>query len=128
MIPVLNLSIISFIPILVLTVLASGFVALATTYYVKYDAKTQTLGLTIWSIHQAKEWFKGRKLNEREGENVIISWELVENDNELAMAQAIVKLLENPIETQMMTKNARTLVEGFDVAIVKQQWHKLLSE
>ena len=53
---------------------------------------------------------------------------LVENDNEVAMAQAIVKLLENPIEAQMMTKNARMVVEGFDVAIVKQQWHKLLSE
>ncbi|GGK51690.1 MULTISPECIES: glycosyltransferase family 4 protein [Flavobacteriaceae] len=53
---------------------------------------------------------------------------LVENNNEQAMAQAILKLIENPIETQKMTQNARTLVEGFDVAMVKQQWYKLLSE
>ena len=53
---------------------------------------------------------------------------LVENNKELAMANAIVKLIESPIETKIMTKNARTLVEGFDVAIVKQQWYKLLSE
>ena len=51
---------------------------------------------------------------------------LVENNNELEMANAIVKLIENPIETLTMSKNARKLVEGFDVEIVKQQWHKLL--
>lgn len=53
---------------------------------------------------------------------------LVENNNEQAMARAIVKLLENQIETQMMTKNARTLVEGFDVEVVKKEWRKLLEE
>jgi len=77
-----KLSIITFMPTFMLTLLMSGLVALVTTFYVKYDPEAQTLGLTIWSIHQAKEWFKGRKLNEREGENVIVNWKLIETDNE----------------------------------------------
>lgn len=64
------------------TILASFFVALISTHYVKYDAVKQTEGLTIWSIHKAKEWFKGRKLNEREGEIVKVHWKLIEDDNE----------------------------------------------
>lgn len=77
-----HLSLITFMPTFMLTVIMAGLVALVTTYYVKYDPEAQTLGLTIWSIHQAKEWFKGRKLNEREGENVIVHWKLVETDND----------------------------------------------
>jgi len=79
---IFKLSFVPFLPLLIITIFMSALVGLATTYYVKYDAKSQTLGLTIWSIHQAKEWFKGRKLNEREGENVVASWKLVETDNE----------------------------------------------
>ncbi|MHB8906120.1 MAG: sodium:solute symporter family protein [Melioribacteraceae bacterium] len=63
------------------TIFASAFVALITTFYVKYDAERQTAGLTVWSIHKAKEWFKGRKLNEREGEMVKVNWKLNESDD-----------------------------------------------
>lgn len=77
----LKLSIIPFFPLFIITFFMAALVALATTYYVKYDAEAQTKGLTIWSIHTAKEWFKGRKLNEREGENVEVKWKLVESDN-----------------------------------------------
>ncbi|PKL81867.1 MAG: sodium:proline symporter, partial [Ignavibacteriae bacterium HGW-Ignavibacteriae-3] len=63
------------------TVLASAFIALITTYYVKYDAETQTQGLTIWSIHKAKEWFKGGKLNEREGDVINVHWKLNDTDD-----------------------------------------------
>lgn len=68
--------------IFIITLVASGFIALITTYYVKYDPDTQTIGLTVWSIHKAKEWFKGRKLNEREGEVVKVSWKLKEGNVE----------------------------------------------
>ena len=63
------------------TIFASAFIALITTFYVKYDAEAQTAGLTVWSIHKAKEWFKGRKLNEREGEVVKVNWKLNESDD-----------------------------------------------
>ena len=69
------------LPLLVLTLIMSGFIAFITTFYVKYDEEAQTAGLTIWSIHKAKEWFKGRKLNEREGEVVKVSWNLNTADN-----------------------------------------------
>jgi SSS family solute:Na+ symporter len=63
------------------TILASAFIAMITTFYVKYDAEAQTAGLTVWSIHKAKEWFKGRKLNEREGEVIKINWKLVDDED-----------------------------------------------
>ena len=64
-----------------LSLLMSGFVGFITTYYVKYDEDAQTLGLTVWSVHKAKEWFKGRKLNEREGKKVKVQWQLIEDDD-----------------------------------------------
>ncbi len=65
-----------------LTLLMTACVAVITTFYVKYDEEAQTAGLTIWSIRQAKEWFKGRKLNEREGEIIRVHWKLSESDDE----------------------------------------------
>jgi SSS family solute:Na+ symporter len=65
-----------------LSLIMSFFVALITTHYVKYDPEAQTTGLTIWSIHKAKEFFKGGKLNEREGEKAFVHWKLITDDNE----------------------------------------------
>ncbi|MFZ6034127.1 MULTISPECIES: sodium:solute symporter family protein [Melioribacter] len=65
-----------------LSLIMSFFVALITTHYVKYDPEAQTTGLTIWSIHKAKEFFKGSKLNEREGEKAFVHWKLITDDNE----------------------------------------------
>ena len=69
--------------LMTLTILMTMCVALVTTFYVKYDAEAQTAGLTIWSVHKAKEWFKGRKLNEREGENVKAHFKIVEGDEDV---------------------------------------------
>lgn len=65
-----------------LTLLMSGFVALITTHFVKYDSEIQTAGLTIWSIHKAKEWFKGRKLNEKEGEAIKVHFKVINGDED----------------------------------------------
>lgn len=67
--------------LLPLTLIMSAFVAIITTYHVKYDENAHTQGLTIWSVRKAKELFKGRKLNERYGEKVTVNWKLVETDN-----------------------------------------------
>lgn len=64
------------------TIILSVLIAIITTYYVKYDEEAQTMGLTIWSVRHSQELFKGRKLNEREGENAIVTWKLIETDNE----------------------------------------------
>ncbi len=70
---ILEISIMLFFALL-MTVL----VALVSTYYIKYDEYKHTEGLTAWSIKKAKEMFKGRPLNEEEGE--IIKVKLKEID------------------------------------------------
>ncbi|NWG28813.1 MAG: sodium:solute symporter family protein [Ignavibacteriaceae bacterium] len=54
----------------------SSMVAILVTYFVKYDPEQNTLGLTVYSIKKAKEMFKGSKLNEREGEKIVVNWKL----------------------------------------------------
>ncbi len=70
------------ITMLCLALIMSGIVAISTTYYVKYDEAVQTNGLTAWSIAQAKEMFKGKKINDAEGEKVIINWKLKEGEED----------------------------------------------
>jgi len=57
-------------------------VAISVTYFVKYDEEAQTLGLTAWSIGAAKEFFKGGKVNDREGEPVKVNWKLKPGDED----------------------------------------------
>lgn len=57
-----------------LTLIMTFLIGLISTYYIKYDPVAQTEGLTAWSIHRAKEMFKGKKLNEKEGETIKIIW------------------------------------------------------
>ncbi len=57
-------------------------VPLLVGYYVAYDPVAQTEGLTVWSIAKAKEMFKGRKVNEEEGERIVVHWKVVEGDDE----------------------------------------------
>ncbi len=56
-------------------------VAIVSYYYIDYDPEAQTTGLTVWSIRKAKEMFKGRKLNEEEGEKVLVNWKLKKEED-----------------------------------------------
>jgi len=51
------------------------------TYYGKYDEELSTNGLTVYSINEAKQAFKGSKLNEKIGEKVEVKLQL-SNHNE----------------------------------------------
>ena len=76
----------SYIEIIIMLLLAAVLVvlvALAVTYYVKYDEEKQTKGLTAWSIKAAKEFFKGGKINDREGEKVKIKWKVKEGEDDI---------------------------------------------
>ena len=76
----------SYIEIIIMLLLAAVLVvlvALAVTYYVKYDEEKQTNGLTAWSIKAAKEFFKGGKINDREGEKVKIKWKVKEGEDDI---------------------------------------------
>ena len=65
-----------------LAIVLSALVALTVTYFVKYDEEAQTTGLTAWSISKAKEIFKGRKVNEREGEVIKANWKIKPGEEE----------------------------------------------
>lgn len=57
-------------------------VALTVTHYVKYDEQTNLEGLTVWTINRAKEFFKGSKVNEDEGEIVSVSWKAKDGEED----------------------------------------------
>jgi len=67
----------------ILALVMSWFIALSVTYYVKYDQHANTEGLTVWSIAKAKEWFKGSKVNDKDGEKIKVSWKIKEGDDEI---------------------------------------------
>ena len=70
------------IGMLLLAFIMSALVALSVNYFVKYDETAQTTGLTAWSINKAKEMFKGRKVNDREGEVIRVNWKIKPGDEE----------------------------------------------
>ena len=57
-------------------------VALTATFYIKYDEYTRTEGLTAWSIKKAKEMFKGRPLNEEEGETIKVKLKVIDETDD----------------------------------------------
>lgn len=66
----------SLVLILIFSLLMTILIILSSGYYIKYDETASTDGLTAWSINRAKEIFKGRKLNEIEGEKVKVNWKI----------------------------------------------------
>ena len=66
----------SLIIMLTLSLVMTILIILSAGYYIKYDEAASTDGLTAWSIKRAKEIFKGRKLNETEGDKVKVSWKI----------------------------------------------------
>ena len=65
----------------VLTIIMIFLVAISAQYFIKYDPVAQTEGLTVWSIQKAKEFFKGGKVNEEEGERVYVHFKVKEKDD-----------------------------------------------
>ncbi|MBU1099176.1 MAG: sodium:solute symporter family protein [Bacteroidetes bacterium] len=68
---------------LLLSVVMLIAVALTVTYFVKYDEKTNLDGLTVWTIGQAKEFFKGSKVNDEEGVLVKVRWKIKEGEDDI---------------------------------------------
>lgn len=67
--------------LMVLVVILILFVAISVTYIVKYDEAKNTDGLTAWSIAKAKELFKGKPVNDREGVKVKVNWKIKEGED-----------------------------------------------
>ncbi len=66
---------------LLLSIVLILFISLSITYFVKYDEYKHTEGLTAWSIAKAKELFKGKPINDKEGKKIIVRWKIKEGDD-----------------------------------------------
>lgn len=69
--------------LLLLTFVMLVLVVISSNYYSKYSEETHTEGLTVWGIAKAKEFFKGSKVNEREGEVIRVNWKLKDDLEDL---------------------------------------------
>ncbi len=68
--------------LIILSFLMVFFVVLASNYYFVYNEEEKTDGLTVWSINKAKEYFKGSKVNDRDGQKIKVKWKLKEGDDD----------------------------------------------
>ncbi|KAF0139786.1 MAG: Na+/proline symporter [Stygiobacter sp.] len=100
---------ISMIIVLVMTVLVS----LTAQYYIHFDPNVHLDGLTAWSIHRAKEIFKGGKVNEREGEVITAQWR-VRKDNEdyISVSKADMKKMEAEVGDLVYVCDKRKYLGG----------------
>jgi SSS family solute:Na+ symporter len=68
--------------LLVLTFIMVAMVVIASNYFIEYNEEEKTDGLTVWSLNKAKEYFKGSKVNERDGKKVKVNWKLKEGQDD----------------------------------------------
>ncbi|MFA5804732.1 MAG: hypothetical protein WC879_08805 [Melioribacteraceae bacterium] len=99
--------------LLVATFLLTLLTAFAAAYSINYDPKAQIEGLTAWSIHRAKEIFKGGKVNEHIGEIVKVHWKL-RNDNEdyINVSHKEMKSMEAEVGDLIYLCDARKYLGG----------------
>ena len=69
--------------LLILSFIMIVLVIISVNYFIPYNAEQKTDGLTIWSLRKAKERFKGSKLNEIEGEKVLVKWKLSQHTEDV---------------------------------------------
>ncbi|WKZ68101.1 MAG: sodium:solute symporter family protein [Melioribacteraceae bacterium] len=65
-----------------LAILITLFVSVIAEYKLKYDEKIHLEGLTVWSVKKAKERFKGKELNEEQGEKIFCNWIVRDDEND----------------------------------------------
>jgi SSS family solute:Na+ symporter len=101
--------VVSIIIVLIMTILVS----LTAQYYIHFDPKVHLEGLTAWSIHKAKELFKGGKVNEREGEVIIAQWKgRVDNDDFVNVSKADMKRMEAEVGDLVYVCDKRKILGG----------------
>lgn len=78
----ISFNLLPMITLLALTFVMVFFVVIVSNYYIEYNEEEKTNGLTVWSINKAKEYFKGSKINDREGKKIIVEWKLKEGEDD----------------------------------------------
>jgi solute:Na+ symporter, SSS family len=69
--------------LMILAWILVALVAVTASYYVPNTEERRNTGLTIWDVKSLKEIFKGSKINEREGELVVVNWKLREDEKDV---------------------------------------------
>ncbi len=88
-------------------------VAITSEYYIHFDPNVQLDGLTAWSIHRAKEFFKGSKVNEREGETIKANWKVrKDNDDVVFVSKNDMKKMEAEVGDLVYVCDARKFLGG----------------
>ncbi len=72
----------SLVVLLILTFIMVSFVVIAANYFIEYNEKEKTDGLTVWSLQKAKENFKGSKINDRDGQKIKVNWKLKDGEDD----------------------------------------------
>lgn len=99
--------------VLTTTLLMTVLVALSAQYYIHFDTNVHLQGLTIWSIHKAKEFFKGGKVNEREGEIVKANWKArTDNEDFVSVSVEDMKKMEAEVGDLAYICDARKILGG----------------
>ncbi len=80
-------------------------VIIASDYYIQYNEKEKTDGLTVWSLSKTKEYFKGSKINDAEGEKVKVQWKQKTGDDDTVnfSTTEMVKMKANPGDLVYLT-------------------------
>jgi len=102
------------LPVLfILTFVMVAMVVIAANYFIEYNEEEKTDGLTAWSINKAKEYFKGSKINEREGEKVKVHWKLKEGvDDTIHFSKNDMKLMAAEVGDLVYISDARKYLGG----------------
>jgi solute:Na+ symporter, SSS family len=91
----------------------SALVTILVTYFVKYDPELNTEGLTVYSLKKAKEMFKGSKINDREGEKVVVDWKLKDSDEDVIyFSKNDMKRMEADLGDLLYITDARRWMGG----------------
>ncbi len=72
------------LPVLLAAIILLIFLVIITTdYFIEYNEVEKTDGLTIWSLNKTKEYFKGGKINDAEGEKIKVKWREKPGDDDI---------------------------------------------
>jgi SSS family solute:Na+ symporter len=80
-------------------------VIIVSDYYIEYNEEEKTDGLTVWSLSKTKEYFKGSKINDAEGEKVKVQWKQKPGDDDTVnfSTTEMVKMKANPGDLVYLT-------------------------
>ncbi|WP_290664599.1 sodium:solute symporter, partial [Ignavibacterium sp.] len=101
------------VALLILTFVMVALVVLASNYYIEYNEEEKTDGLTVWSINRAKEYFKGSKINDREGEKIRVHWKLKDGvDDSIHFSKSDMKRMAAEVGDLVYISDARKYLGG----------------